>query len=225
MGKQMIIVLICLFSLFAAPTTCVASPSKEDENEEALLHRLIGRGEDTDVVRMYLDFLRKEGHRLDSRNQEDLTPLHIAVKKKHVPLVRLLLEYGVDVNVQDDQGNTPLHLAFENGFFYMVFVLLEYGADVNLTNKAGDTSLHCALLQGAKIDTVKELCLSGANVYKQSEGNLLTPVQLASLREDEEIIAYFRKHYGAFPELEKIDDVSFDTAGILLNWLAVSDRL
>lgn len=42
-------------------------------------------------------------------------PLMIAIADKNVELVRLLLEYGANCDVQDDDGNTPLSLARQAG--------------------------------------------------------------------------------------------------------------
>ena len=36
------------------------------------------------------------------------TPLHRAASKGHVKMVKLLLQYQVDVNYKDKVGNTPL---------------------------------------------------------------------------------------------------------------------
>ena len=41
-------------------------------------------------------------------DQYENTPLHRAASKGHVKLVKLLLQYHVDVNYKDSSGNTPL---------------------------------------------------------------------------------------------------------------------
>lgn len=35
--------------------------------------------------------------------------LHVAVKKGHLSMVKLLIENDATVNIQDESGNTPLH--------------------------------------------------------------------------------------------------------------------
>lgn len=55
-----------------------------------------------------------------------------------------LLDYGMDVNVTDDEGNTPLHYAIQNGRVEAVQELLAKGASVNATNHLGETPLFFA---------------------------------------------------------------------------------
>jgi len=41
-------------------------------------------------------------------DQFENTPLHRAASKGHVKLVKLLLQYGVNLNHRNSEGNTPL---------------------------------------------------------------------------------------------------------------------
>ena len=41
--------------------------------------------------------------------------LHIAVANGHNEIAEILIEYGVNVNVTDKNGETPLYLAIQNG--------------------------------------------------------------------------------------------------------------
>jgi ankyrin repeat protein len=59
-------------------------------------------------VTVLLDY----GASLDDRERYGLTALHYAVRGGKLPLIRLLLERGADVDAMDDDGLTPLlHLA------------------------------------------------------------------------------------------------------------------
>jgi ankyrin repeat protein len=53
--------------------------------------------------------------------------------------VRLLVEHGADVRVQNDGGWTPLAEAAVRGYFDIAQLLLEHGADVHVQNKGGWT--------------------------------------------------------------------------------------
>jgi ankyrin repeat protein len=57
---------------------------------------------------------------------------------------RLVIDCGVNPNIQDANGRTPLHYAAFDGRLEVVKLLLEHGADPNIKNNDGDTPLHIA---------------------------------------------------------------------------------
>jgi ankyrin repeat protein len=62
--------------------------------------------------------------------------------------MRLLLDYGADVNARRRDGKTPLHCASFNGIFETVKLLLERGANVDIRNRDGQTPMQIAIQQG-----------------------------------------------------------------------------
>ena len=62
--------------------------------------------------------------------------LHLAVKKGHPKLVRILLENGALTNVRDHNGNTPVHSARD---LNSLRALLSYRADLTARNNDGET--------------------------------------------------------------------------------------
>lgn len=65
------------------------------------------------------------------------TPLHAAASSGQISVVRLLLEYSVEVDAVNTYGNTPLHIACLNGQDVVVSKLLEYSANPNSVNNKG----------------------------------------------------------------------------------------
>ena len=69
-------------------------------------------------------------------------PLHSAAAAGEPEEIRLLLEYGADVNLRDAVGNTPLHHAkYSHSYIdplVPVEVLINSGADVNVKNYQGE---------------------------------------------------------------------------------------
>ena len=72
--------------------------------------------------------LLKQGAPLSYTNDEGWTALHVACADKNKPeLVKVLLTYNPDVNLQHLYGNTPVHLACGWGFLDSLKLLLATG--------------------------------------------------------------------------------------------------
>jgi len=142
------------------------------EPDEELLEAAAGG--DVRKVRRLLEL----GIFIDTRDEYDeRTPLHLSAYYGRVSVVRLLLEYGADVEATDSDGCTPLHLAAFKGHLSVVKLLLEYGADVDAIDNDGGTPLHLAAANGHK-DIVELLLERGADVNaKDNEGR--TPLDVA----------------------------------------------
>ena len=48
---------------------------------------------------------------MNARTNDNQTALHLAVHQGHCKIVERLVGYGVELNVQDENGDTPLHFA------------------------------------------------------------------------------------------------------------------
>jgi hypothetical protein len=59
-------------------------------------------------------------------------------------LVKLLIEFGADINAKDVIGSTPLMLATSSSNLEIVKLLLEVGVDINAKSKAGNNALMIA---------------------------------------------------------------------------------
>ncbi|KAJ5676400.1 hypothetical protein N7536_012572 [Penicillium majusculum] len=88
----------------------------------------------------------------EAANQKDLrgqTPLHIATLKGDLGTVRLLLHYGAQPRLADDQACIPLHYAVENGYLDVVRSLIRLDEiSVNRRNSQRRTPLHIATIKG-----------------------------------------------------------------------------
>jgi ankyrin repeat protein len=77
----------------------------------------------------------------DVRDDEENTPLLLAAARDHEAIVRLLIEYGANVDARNRQGDTALLIAARHGRDSIVKVLLESGADVQHRNRADESAL------------------------------------------------------------------------------------
>lgn len=73
-----------------------------------------------------------------------LNPLLVSATNSNLPMVRLMLEKGVRVDVQDGGGSTALKHAAAAGNRAMVEALIQAGADVNLADEEDWTPLMAA---------------------------------------------------------------------------------
>ncbi|KAL5351403.1 hypothetical protein ACLOAV_003262 [Pseudogymnoascus australis] len=74
--------------------------------------------------------------------------LKMAVLHGQVSMVSLLLEHGVNINIQDKTGRTALHDAAEANDVRMVELLLQNGADLSYVDYCGMTALEISASAG-----------------------------------------------------------------------------
>ena len=96
--------------------------------------------------------------------------LALAVKANFIVIVKLLVEAGVDLNYQDDQGETALHIAARFGHTDCAKILLKghdyQTADIEVAESSfGWTPLFIACVDG-HIDIVKILIAANANLER-----------------------------------------------------------
>jgi ankyrin repeat protein len=85
---------------------------------------------------------------LASSNHMQVAPLHSAVAIQNIPLAKLFLENGAEVNKSQMEGIRPLHSAVHRGQVKMVELLLKHGADPNLATDDGRTAFNIAAAEG-----------------------------------------------------------------------------
>ena len=88
---------------------------------------------------------------LDERDDDENTPLHIAIHARKIENVRILLEAGASVHKKCD-GSAPIHLAISLGAIAVhaefakscVVLLREYNADLTMRDDSFHTPLYLA---------------------------------------------------------------------------------
>lgn len=137
---------------------CIVGKSEADA-----LRLAIGAA-NVDMVRLLLD----HGVSVNSRDADSETPLHYALahrksRDEELPVIRLLLERGADVDAKARNywDETPLFSAVRGSYTEAVRLLLDQGADATRINHLGESLLH---LNAATWDdkTAKMLIDAGA---------------------------------------------------------------
>lgn len=81
---------------------------------------------------------------VDIRDKNDNTPLHYAILRKNVEAIKLLLNYGSNVNTPDAEGQNALHMSIYTRSFDIVNLILTYNININARAGTGETALHIA---------------------------------------------------------------------------------
>ena len=158
-----------------------------DTEDWTLLHMAAYRGL-FEVSRILLERSGAIKSCLNMQNKQGRTALHLASRWYHSSIVALLLKFGADVKVQDDDNMTPLHLALrgppvlqwavhDERSSAIAQLLLAHGASVHVRDKYNQTPLHLASSYQCP-STVALLLKLGADADSRDEDDM-TPLLFA----------------------------------------------
>ena len=103
-------------------------PVAQDVNGNTSLHLAA----DVGTRDLALTFILAAGD-MTSSNDDDFSPLSIAVQRQQRDVIELLIQTGVDVNQAGKSGWRPIHLAPENGNVVIADLLLKAGCYLDVT--------------------------------------------------------------------------------------------
>mmetsp|Transcript_601 Transcript_601/g.1401 ORF Transcript_601/g.1401 Transcript_601/m.1401 type:complete len:743 (+) Transcript_601:69-2297(+) len=121
-------------------------------------------------------------------------PLHAAVQKNRLLPLLMLLQAGADPNVVDSKRQTPMHWAAYQGMVTPMRYLLNHGAAPALADDRGLTPLHWAAALGhlPVVEFLLEQLPEEAAAVSNADG--FSPLSMAELNKQEEVVAALRKH-------------------------------
>eukprot|EP01129_Flabellula_baltica_P003267 TRINITY_DN13066_c0_g1_i1.p1 TRINITY_DN13066_c0_g1~~TRINITY_DN13066_c0_g1_i1.p1 ORF type:complete len:731 (+),score=122.44 TRINITY_DN13066_c0_g1_i1:31-2223(+) len=85
--------------------------------------------EDDHIVRMLLQRGADPNIKCDT-----VFPIHAAADTDNLDIVKILVDFGADINIVDSLGNSPLHIASKRGSLEIVEYLLGAKVDTRITN-------------------------------------------------------------------------------------------
>ncbi|XP_074019519.1 protein phosphatase 1 regulatory subunit 12B isoform X3 [Numenius arquata] len=127
--------------------------AEEAAMKDLLLEQVKKQGVDLDLARKEEEqqMLQDARQWLNSGRIEDIkqprtgaTALHVAAAKGYSEVMRLLIQAGFNLNVQDKDGWTPLHAAAHWGVKEACSILAEALCDMDVRNKLGQTPFDVA---------------------------------------------------------------------------------
>ena len=101
--------------------------AQDDYGFTPLSRASLGHHSTARVVRLLLDHGADPNVRT-WRPDRGSTPLHLAVRNRHIEIARILLEHGANVEAQDEQGRTPVDFASGEQRDELITLLLEHRA-------------------------------------------------------------------------------------------------
>ncbi|UJQ21505.1 ankyrin repeat domain-containing protein [Wolbachia endosymbiont of Delia radicum] len=113
-----------------------------------------------------------------------------------------------NIYARDENGRTVLHYAVDAK---TVRLLVEKGANVNAKDVEGYTALHLAVTE-KRLEIVRELIKSGANVNAEEYGNKCTPLHLACMIGEKEIVEELVEAGAEIEQADKFGMIAMDYA-------------
>lgn len=141
-----------------------ASLELQDQEGNTALHVACQRGQTECATEMTREVSPSSlAPVLETQNWRGLTCLHLAALNRQHHIMKLLVNKGADLNIQEGtSGKTALHLAAELHDITSVRLLLSRGANVDAAMFNGCTPLHLAVGR-QDADIANLLCQSGAD--------------------------------------------------------------
>lgn len=119
-----------------------------------------------------LEIMMRFGADINSRDCDNLTPIHVAINFKNAYIVQVLIDGGADISARDGDGMTPLHRAIYFRNVKIVKILIDGGADINARENNNMTPLHRAVFH-KNANIVRILLDAGADRFLTLNGRNL----------------------------------------------------
>ncbi|GAW18462.1 hypothetical protein ANO14919_079380 [Xylariales sp. No.14919] len=164
------------------------------------------KGGRANLIKAYIE----KGAVVDSREDNNATPLIIAAGLGHLEACRVLLNYGADVNAQEREGDTALMRASAGAKADVVRLLLSEGADPSACTTSGWTPLfvlamHWVLEKDHECVSEIAEALIDAGADPDTPTDECSPLSISVMGGASDVVAFFLEH-GADPN-QRVSEV------------------
>ncbi|MGI9549276.1 MAG: ankyrin repeat domain-containing protein, partial [Bdellovibrionales bacterium] len=118
MLKEILIISVCLSSAFS--------------EAKIHLHKFIKKDVSAQDVKLAIESGADINEQISIGS---ISPLMIAIEENRIDIVKVLIEFGVDVNARNQEGQTALMYAIKASRSDLLELLLEQGADVKVRDE------------------------------------------------------------------------------------------
>jgi uncharacterized protein len=119
--------------------------------------------------------------------------LHLAVRRAGQDALAMIVEAGVDIDLEDENGKTALQIAAFEGRPKTLEILLEKGASHSRRTKEGWTALHFVPFEVVSSDCAEILLQHGADINAQTNYGKTT-LDFAVEMEERQLCEFLREH-------------------------------
>ncbi|KAF0701079.1 Aste57867_8376 [Aphanomyces stellatus] len=154
-----------------------------------------------------VEYLLKQGVKIDVSNNEGFTPLIVATQFKRLDVMELLLKHGATLEAADKNGCTALMESILKKNAQGTELLLKYGADLQSRNKNGFSAISLAMYQD--IGLGKRLYSS----YRKSTNPIKRSSPTSHMKQTSTVSQYL--HIGDFVYLSLIDGMVLGCDGFV----------
>ena len=98
-------------------------------------------------IQNYINVIKTSNHLsekfiIDETDSEGNSAIHLVVKKDNInfqDVIKVLLNFGADINLKNSRFQTPLHIAIANDNINLIRFLVSCDADLYVQNEDGET--------------------------------------------------------------------------------------
>ena len=168
----------CLGLLSSLVLCGCGSPSVAVTPKRGLIHASVREGDMGKLMATLSGGVSEND--INGFNESRRSPLTMAVEKREIEFVKILIEHGADIDMVDGSGANPLRIAILTNKTAVAKYLIDKGADVNAIFPDGRTILHDAAIQGM-FEMVHILLDKGADINAvDKQGNNLLFITIPS---------------------------------------------